>query len=251
MIPLTVNGTAHEVEPDRNLLTELRRLGYEIPAVCYHPALKDPVAACRLCAVEVEQPGARPKIRLACVLKTADGMDVKTDSAGVHEARNRAMQRLLQFAPDSERLRGLAERFGIDTGPLPDGCIRCHLCERVCRDVVKADALHMEKREERSFIVPVPGRCIGCGTCANVCPTDAIRVVDRDGVRTVLIRDEVIGRHPLARCEACGRTFATPRFLDHVHATSAPHPDVKAHHRYCPTCAKLFSDRALAAARGR
>ena len=251
MITITVNGNVHEIEADQNLLTVLRRLGYEIPAVCYHPALKDPVAACRLCAVEVERPGARAKIRLSCVMQTENGMDVKTDSAGVHEARSQAMQRLFKDAPESERLHALAARYGIETGPLPDGCIRCRLCERVCREVVKAGALRMEKREDRSYIVPVPGQCIGCGTCANICPTDAIRVVDRDDMRTITIRDEIIGRHPLARCQACGRTFATARFLDHVHEFSAPHPDVKTHHQYCPICAKLFSDRTLAAIRGR
>ncbi len=252
MIAITVNGKVHEVEPEQNLLFALRRLGYDIPAVCYHPALKDPVAACRLCAVEVSTGGPeRARIRLACVLKTEDGLDIKTDSAGVHDARTRAMQRLLQDAPESERLHHLATRYGLETGPLPDGCIRCRLCERVCREVVKAEALHYEKREDRFYIVPIPGRCIGCGTCANICPTEAIRVVDRDDWRTITIRDETIGRHPLAHCEACGRTFATPRFLDHVHETSAPHPDVKTHHQYCPTCAKLFSDRALAAMRSR
>ena len=252
MITITIDGNAHEVEPDQNLLTVLRRLGYEIPAICFHSALKDPVAACRLCAVEVSHgTGERAKIRLACVLKTEAGLEIKTDSAGVHDARTRAMQRLLQDAPESERLHALADRFGLETGPLPDGCIRCRLCERVCREVVKAGALQMEKREDRSYIVPIPGRCIGCGTCANICPTDAIRVVDRDDWRTLTIRDEIIGRHPLAHCESCGRAFATPRFLDHVHEASASHPDVKKHHQYCPTCAKIFSDRALAAMRSK
>jgi Fe-S-cluster-containing hydrogenase component 2 len=101
----------------------------------------------------------------------------------------------------------------------------------------------MEKRNGQNFVVPVEAQCIGCGTCANLCPTRVIAVDDRDNVRTISIRGEVIGRHPLNRCEGCGRLYATPRFLEHVHQRTSPHPDVKHLHKYCPTCAKLFSDR--------
>jgi hypothetical protein len=31
--------------------------------------------------------------------------------------------------------------------------------------------------------------------------------------------------------------------MNYIHERTLPHPDVKIHHRYCPTCAKLFSDR--------
>ena len=85
--------------------------------------------------------------------------------------------------------------------------------------------------------------CIGCGTCVNICPTDVIRLEDSENVRTLSIRDEIIGKHPLERCEGCGKLFATSRFLEHIHHRTAAHIDTKAHHRYCPTCTKLFSDR--------
>jgi bidirectional [NiFe] hydrogenase diaphorase subunit len=61
-------------------------------------------------------------------------------------------------------------------------------------------------------VVPIPDACIGCGTCANLCPTQVIKVEDLENVRTISIRDEVIGRHPLETCEGCGKRFATPKF---------------------------------------
>jgi ferredoxin len=101
----------------------------------------------------------------------------------------------------------------------------------------------MEQRNGQNFVAPIENLCIGCGTCANICPTRVIKVEDRENVRTISIRDEVIGRHPLERCEGCGRLFATPKFLAHIHRRTVAHTDVKTHHKYCPTCAKLFSDR--------
>ena len=60
-------------------------------------------------------------------------------------------------------------------------------------------------------------------------------------MRTISIRDEVIGRHPLETCEGCGRRFATPKFLEVAHERAVDHhPDVKDHHRYCPECASGF-----------
>lgn len=107
----------------------------------------------------------------------------------------------------------------------------------------------MEKRDGISFVVPTEGLCIGCGTCANICPTHTIRLEDRAGVRTLTIRDEIIGIHPLIRCEACGRYFASEKFLVHVSESASPHVDVKEHHQYCPTCSKLLSDRAKSSSR--
>jgi ferredoxin len=74
-------------------------------------------------------------------------------------------------------------------------------------------ALKLGKRDGKRLIEPVEGRCVGCGTCANICPTHVILVTDDENVRTISIRDEVIGRRPLATCEGCGKRFATPKFF--------------------------------------
>jgi hypothetical protein len=72
---------------------------------------------------------------------------------------------------------------------------------------------------------------------------------DEGSVRKILIRDEIIGTHPLERCEICGRRFATTRFLEHIQTLEKSHPDTKEHHKLCPTCAKLYAvkDRRLLA----
>ncbi len=240
---IEIDGVPHKAAEGENLMEVLRGSGVKIPAVCYHPALKKASAACRLCLVEIETPKSDGKIRRSCIAKVQDGMRIITDSDEIRAQRSRALNHLLSHAPQSEVLFRIAEEYHLHTHPQPDGCIRCHLCRRVCDEIVGAKALKVEHREGHPFIVAVQGKCIGCGTCANICPTKAIQVTDHDNVRTITIRDEVIGQHPLERCEGCGQMVATPRFLEHVHQRTAPHPDVKEHHRYCPACAKIFSDR--------
>ncbi len=240
MITMVVDGKEYNVEKDISLLKALRTSGVSIPSLCYHPALKKPIGACRLCVVEVCQPGGAAKTVLSCAVKTSDGLQIKTATDAVCAARKKAILQLLALAPQSEILLKLASDSGIEIPFQPDGCIRCRLCERVCSDIVGAAALKMEKRDGRNYIVPVEGACIGCGTCANICPTKVIQIEDKESVRTIRIRNEIIGVHPLEQCAICGKRFATPRFLAYIHQRTLPHPDVKDHHHYCPSCAKLY-----------
>jgi predicted molibdopterin-dependent oxidoreductase YjgC len=248
MIHFTLNDRPISVEKEMTVLEAARACGVEIPTLCYHPAVK-PSGSCKLCAVEVIGHSGRPTTMLSCVLKVREGLAVKTEGELVAKARIKAFRNLLQMAPQSKRIRQMAEAYRVPLGPPPDGCIRCRLCIRVCKEIVGATALKMEKRNGTRFVVPIEGRCIGCGTCANICPTDAITLDDRENVRIIGIRDETIGRHPLAVCEGCGKRFATPKFLAYIERRTDPHPHVKEEHRYCPTCAKLFSDRIQTFAR--
>ena len=243
MVTITIDDRKLQAEEGKSVLEVARTHDIPLPTLCYHPSLW-PSGSCRLCAVEV--PGrstGRQVTMLACVLKVKDGLVIKTQSDAVQRARTRAFRNLLQMAPQAESIVALAKSYGIDPGPPPDGCVRCRLCIRVCKEIVGPGALKLEKRDGMNYVVPIEGLCIGCGTCANICPTDVIFVEDHDNVRTISIRTEVIGRHPLEKCEGCGKLYATPKFLDHIHQRTSSHADVKVHHNYCPTCAKLFSDR--------
>ncbi len=242
MINITIDGEEYQAEEGMSVLDTAKKNNIAIPSLCYHPALK-PSGSCKLCAVEIPGKSGRQTATLSCILKVKEGLAVKTKGESITEARTRAFHNLLGMAPQSELIRNLAKSCGIDLGPPPDGCIRCRLCIQVCNDIVGPAALKMEKRDGKNYVTPVEGRCIGCGTCANICPTKAIRMHDVENVRTISIRDELIGRHPLERCEGCGRLFETTTFLKHIGNRTVKHPDVKEHHKYCPTCAKLFSDR--------
>ncbi len=242
MVKVTIDGENLEAEDGSTFLAVARSRGISIPTLCYHPALK-PSGSCKLCAVEITSKAGHPITMLSCALRVKDGMSVRTQSELVNKVRARAFRDLLEMAPQAIAIRKMAEEYGVDLDPPPDGCIRCRLCIRVCKEIVGAGALKMEKRQDRNFVVTAENFCIGCGTCVNICPTGVIRLEDLDGVRTISIRDEVIGRHILECCEACGKSFATQRFIKHIEERTLHHPDVKEHHQYCPTCAKLFSGR--------
>ena len=240
---IIIDDNEYEAEEGMTVLQVARANGYQIPTVCYHPSLRSS-GSCRLCAVEVAgRSTGKGVAMLSCVLKVKEGLVVKTHGEAVKRARTKAFKNLLQMAPQAKSLVALARAYDIDPGPPPDGCIRCRLCIRVCKEIVGPAALKMEKRKGMNFVVPIEGLCVGCGTCANICPTDVILVDDFENSRTISIRGDVIGQHPLERCEGCGKLFATPKFLDHIHKRTSTHTDVKTPHNYCPTCAKLFSDR--------
>lgn len=243
-VTISIDGKTYEVEKAKPLLSVLKSLGIKVPSLCHHPALR-PSGVCKLCAVEVSEKSKAPAIRLACTTQTRSGLEVVSQNQKIHTARSKAIQDLLKMAPQSDVLLKLAGEYGLEAGAPADGCIRCRLCINVCREIVGANALEMVKKNGQHFVVPVAGRCIGGATCANICPTHVIKVEDRDNVRTISIRDEIIGRHPLERCEGCGRYFETPGFLKHMEDHMTPHPVLKTHHRYCQACAKLYSDRIL------
>jgi len=245
MINIKINGQTHEVEEGRRLLPILREKGVKVPSLCFHHALV-PAASCKLCVVEIKEGGKPPKTRFSCAIKAKEGMEIATESAMIQQMRNAAIGNLLRMAPNAEVIHRIGAEFGLTTGMKPDGCIRCRLCIRVCADIIGAKALDMVKRDGVMYVAPSEtGSCIGCGTCTNICPTGAIRAEDIENVRTIWIRDEVIGKHPLERCEICGRFYATTRFLEHVKEHEHSHPEVKEQHHHCPTCAKLYARQKL------
>lgn len=244
MIDIVIDDKKIAAEEGSTILQVARANKISIPHLCYHPALK-PSGACKLCGVEVASPSGKQVVMLSCILKVKEGLIVQTYSDLVKAHREKAFTNLLALAPDSKRVRDLAEDYDVPVPPPPNGCIRCRLCVRVCNEIVKARAIKMVKTEFGSRVMAGEGACIGCGTCANLCPTKVIQIKDEGNVRTVSIRDEVISRLPMERCEACGSLYATFQFLDHVAETTDTHPHTKGIHHLCPGCAKLMSDRAL------
>jgi heterodisulfide reductase subunit A len=184
MITLTIDGQEIQAPEGLTILEVARKNGIHIPTLCYHPAL-EPYGACRLCTVEVIR-GGRSSLQAACTHPAWDGLEVKTCSTPVMEARKVILGLLLSRCPNVPEIQNLARGYGITEPPFPtdtpeENCILCGLCVRVCNDLVKAHVINFAERGTNRVVGPPfmekTRECIGCGACTIVCPTGAIEIV--------------------------------------------------------------------------
>src|SRR5690606_34635983 len=91
MPKLKIDGIEVEVQDGLSVLQACETVGVEVPRFCYHDKLSVP-ANCRMCLVE--QVGA-PKPIPSCAIKAAEGMDIRTTSDVVKQARKGVMEFLL------------------------------------------------------------------------------------------------------------------------------------------------------------
>jgi heterodisulfide reductase subunit A len=176
MISLSIDGRPVEVPAGTNVLEAARRLGINIPTLCYHDALK-PYGGCRLCLVEVTA-GNRTQLTASCTYPAAAGLIVRTDSDEVLEARRFVMDLLLSRCPEVPALQEMARQLGVVEPSFPKGaseCILCGKCVRMCHEVQHVGAIGLTGRGTKRQVTTPFGEfsqvCRTCGACAFVCPT--------------------------------------------------------------------------------
>jgi bidirectional [NiFe] hydrogenase diaphorase subunit len=215
-VKFKIGGKAYDGTYGEGLLDAVRRFGYVVPSLCHHEAVTS-YGACRLCLVEVVDKRGRHKVVTSCNFPVQDGIAVLLDTPEVVAHRKIVLELLLAMAPANPELRALAAEHGVELrldGDEEHGdCILCGLCERVCREVVGANAIAMTRRGAlKTMDTPYSAEneaCIACGACVWVCPTRCIGLEEHDGQRTIVRWGRTV---PLAVCEKTGRPF-TPQYL--------------------------------------
>src|SRR4030042_4053846 len=139
MLKIKINGQELEVEEGKTILEAAKKIGVEIPTLCYYPLL-EPYAACRVCIVEVKRQDTS-EIVTSCNTKVFEGMEVITNSEKVKKERGMIFELLLAQAPAAEELAAMAKKYGVEKTRFEikdaaNKCILCGLCVRACQDVV-------------------------------------------------------------------------------------------------------------------
>jgi formate dehydrogenase major subunit len=91
MVRFFVNEGEVLANPSETILSACRRVGIEIPSLCYLPGHPYPTNPCGLCVVEVEGLG----IVRACETEAKEGFRVYTDTPKVKEIRKHILKGLV------------------------------------------------------------------------------------------------------------------------------------------------------------
>ncbi|MCF8104435.1 MAG: formate dehydrogenase subunit alpha [Desulfohalobiaceae bacterium] len=221
---LTINGRRVEFEPGQTILETAEAHGLEIPTLC-HLKRAYPIQSCQICLVEV---AGRQTLLPACATPADAGLDIRTDSVRVHEARRSILQMLAASIRHPHPVRNQAGDAALnrlltsyqvplpleqatrdtDTAPFatpdiayrPEHCILCHRCVVACRELKGIGAIEIIKEHGRSRVVPYrPELCESCGECLMTCPTMALTdAVSPQGDRVWS------GEKTLTTCGYCG-----------------------------------------------
>lgn len=155
MVNAVIDNRPVSVEAGTSILDAASAAGIHIPHLCYLKDINE-IAACRMCAVEVE---GTERLVTACDNEVLDGMVIHTNSPRVRRSR-RTNLRLLLSQHDTSCTT----------------CIRSGNCEL---QKISADLnIHYqpyEVRPERSVVdleaplVREAGKCIKCMRCVQIC----------------------------------------------------------------------------------
>lgn len=175
-VSLTINGSKIKVPKGTSVLDAALEFGICIPHLCHMKDLT-PIAACRLCIVEVVDKKGRSKVTASCALEAREGMVIKAHTEKILKARRMIAEMLVAEAPNSRAIQDIAARCGVSTVRFPfrhNNCVLCGKCIRVCGEVWQSKSLGFVGRgKDRHVALPFhlrPEFCKRCWSCIELCP---------------------------------------------------------------------------------
>ena len=201
MLKLKINDKEIEVEEGLTVLQACEEAGVEIPRFCYHERLSI-AGNCRMCLVEMEKSS---KPIASCAMPATNGMNIKTNTPMVENARKGVMEFLLVNHPldcpvcdqgGECDLQDQSMYYGVDKsrfkenkryvpekymGPLiktqMTRCIHCTRCVRFATEVAGVPELGAIGRGEDMQITTYLEKAMESELSANVvdlCPVGAL-----------------------------------------------------------------------------
>ncbi|MDD2480670.1 MAG: 2Fe-2S iron-sulfur cluster-binding protein [Lutispora sp.] len=213
---ITIDGIVCEAQKGEMLLQIARRNNIFIPTLCHSDALPG-LGSCRLCMAEVMDRGRRSVVA-SCIYPVKGEIEVFTHSDKIKSIRRNLLMLLYARAPEDETINKLRKEYGVPdnirfSGDIEEHCILCGLCVKACEELGSSAISTINRGVTKKVATPYDepsSQCIGCGACAYVCPTNAIKIEENDGERTIWNKT-----FQLVRCERCGKPFATREQLEY------------------------------------
>jgi len=208
MANIIINGQALQVQDNITVLEACLQAGIKIPTLCNLKDLNN-IGACRMCLVEDAKTG---KLQASCVLPVSEGLEIKTATPKVLEARKAVLELILS---DHDRscltckrnhhceLQTLADELGVrevefvgenipkkkdilSPSIVRDNnkCVLCRRCVAACEYTQGVSAIGLQNRGFRTEVGSIFGKslndvaCINCGQCIAACPTGALTEKD-------------------------------------------------------------------------
>ncbi len=140
MVRVIVNGKEVHVPEGETILTALKKAGDAVPTLCFFGHMYRE-ASCRMCLVEL----SNGKLVPACAYPVSDGLEVRTDTPRVREARRTVVEFILSIHRircwSCPRKGGNCELLKLATAYWVEGIPVCSSCPLYGRDclVVKGE----------------------------------------------------------------------------------------------------------------
>lgn len=213
MVNATINGIDITVEDGTTILAAARKVGVDVPTLCYLKEVNE-IGACRVCVVEVE---GQDRCVTACNNVVQEGMVIKTNTRKVRTTRKTNVKLILsQHAYECAScvrsgnctLQSLANELNISEMPYDsileknkwdknfpllranDKCIKCMRCVQICDNIQGMHVWDVVNTGSRTTVNIAKNKtiqetkCTLCGQCVVNCPVGALR--ERDDVGYVL-----------------------------------------------------------------
>ncbi len=241
-VKVIINGKECIAEKGQFLIDIAKANRIGIPHICHHEALRG-LNSCRLCIVEVTE-GKRTRVVTSCAFPAMnDGLVVETNTDRIKKMRKVLLSLLRAEAPDNAYVTKTIKAFGatdssryeMSTG---NDCIMCGLCVKACEEVGCTAIATVNRGTTKKISTPYDmesSDCIGCGSCAYVCPTECIKMEDKDGIRTIWGKE-----FKLLQCNVCGGYYITEEQREHLLKRNIPEESL-----VCERCKKEHFSREM------